>query len=124
MKTLNWQYSIALVFMVLMGSLHCTGQKTGLVNNEDFDIKISSLLDFSIPIISVKEAFSNKENVIFLDAREEEEYSVSHIKDAIHIGYNDPQLTAVNDFPTDTPLILYCSVGYRSEKICKLLSEK
>ena len=62
--------------------------------------------------------------MIFLDAREEEEYSVSHIKDAIHIGYNDPQLTAVNDFPTDTPLILYCSVGYRSEKIGKLLSEK
>jgi len=53
---------------------------------------------------------------VLLDARNQEEFGVSHLKTAIHIN---PELV---DFSTlnlakDTPIVVYCSVGYRSSKV-------
>ena len=89
---------------------------TGLVDNPEFDKEISCLLDFSIPVISVQEAKEN-EAALFLDAREKQEYEISHIPGAVHIGYNHWDKNVLKHIPRDREIILYCSVGYRSEKI-------
>lgn len=97
--------------------LSCRAQSPiGLVGNMEFDKEISSLLDFSIPVISVEEA-RDKEGVLFLDARERPEYEVSHIPGAIHIGYDDWDSSLMEAVPIDREIVVYCSVGYRSEKI-------
>lgn len=93
-----------------------TKSSTGLVGNPQFDKEISSLLDFSIPVISVQEARSNEE-ALFLDAREKQEFEISHIPGAVHIGYDHWDKTVLHGIPKDREIILYCSVGYRSEKI-------
>ena len=63
-------------------------------------------------------------NVIYLDAREKEEFNVSHIKGAIHIGYNNFDISKLPEIKDKTTIIVYCSVGYRSEKIAEKLIEK
>jgi rhodanese-related sulfurtransferase len=87
-----------------------------MVRNMEFDKEISSLLDFSIPVISVQDA-RHKKDVLFLDAREKPEYEISHIPGAVHIGYDHWDKIVLDGIPKDREIILYCSVGYRSEKI-------
>lgn len=76
---------------------------------------------FDAPIIKVNEINDH----IFLDAREIEEYSVSHIKGSIHIGYNNFNLEeTLQKIPIDKKVIVYCSVGYRSGEIAQKLRKK
>lgn len=85
--------------------------------NPEFDKKISSLLRFNVPLISVQELEQKQDQVILLDARELEEYQTSHIKGAHYIGYNKFDKKDLAKFPKDKEIVLYCSIGYRSEKI-------
>jgi rhodanese-related sulfurtransferase len=76
---------------------------------------LKTLLSNSVEQISIKEAA--KTNAIFLDARTKAEYNVSHIEGSIWVGYENFQLDAIDQLPRDKQIIVYCSVGYRSEKI-------
>jgi len=57
----------------------------------------------------------NNEPVILIDARHKEEFQISHISGAKNIPYNskDPIKNLINIKP-DNPIVVYCSVGYRS----------
>ncbi|MEM7102144.1 MAG: rhodanese-like domain-containing protein [Bacteroidota bacterium] len=57
------------------------------------------------------------DNYLILDTREQHEFVVSHIKNAVWVGYSDFNLDQTLHFPKDTAILVYCSVGYRSEKI-------
>lgn len=80
---------------------------------------LDTLLKHTVKEISPKNA-AGKKKAIFLDARKPEEYNVSHIAKAIRVGYND---FTINKVPANknSPIIVYCSVGYRSEKISEKL---
>jgi len=54
---------------------------------------------------------------VFLDAREREEYQVSHLPGAAWIGYSDFDAVRLSALPKDQMIVVYCSVGYRSGKI-------
>ncbi len=83
----------------------------------DYDKKLQSMLDFTVPVISVDQLEEMKDNVILLDAREPKEYKVSHIPGAILVGYDHWDKDMVSDLDRNKPVVLYCSVGYRSEKL-------
>lgn len=72
----------------------------------------------SVPYIEV-EALSGMNHLVLLDTREKEEYKVSHLKDAIWVGAKTFELDSV--FPKikdkNTEIIVYCSIGVRSENI-------
>ncbi len=53
--------------------------------------------------------------VLLLDAREPEEFNVSHIKGAKNYGYKSPNKNLLKDVPKNTEIIVYCSVGVRSQ---------
>lgn len=80
----------------------------------------------SIPYITTEELSTIQENVILLDARELHEYEVSHIKKAIHVGYDNFKIKAVTkeNIPKDTTIVVYCSLGIRSEDISEKLKKK
>lgn len=64
---------------------------------------------------------------ILLDARETKEYNVSHLKNAICVGYDyfDIQKT-IEKLPKDksTKIVVYCTLGIRSEIVAnKLIKE-
>lgn len=72
-----------------------------------------------VAYISVEELAMPKTDAILLDAREIEEYNISHIKNAIYVGYNSFKLeTVLNTIPNkDNAIVVYCSLGIRSETI-------
>ena len=57
--------------------------------------------------------------VIILDARESNEYNISHLKDSKFIGYDNLNLTVLDSISRDKQIVVYCSVGIRSEKIAR-----
>jgi len=72
----------------------------------------------SVSYITVNEAFK-RSSALFLDARELIEFNTSHIPGATYIGFNEfnsnTLLKKVKD--KNTFIVVYCSIGVRSEKI-------
>jgi rhodanese-related sulfurtransferase len=91
------------------------------VKCKSFQFLLNTILSAKTPDINIKEAAANKNNYTFLDAREAKEYNVSHIPDARFVGSEQFELLAISDLPKNKPLIVYCSIGKRSEKITKEL---
>lgn len=87
------------------------------LQNEAFDRKLTQLLQFSIPLIGVQELQNIRNEVYIFDTREWREYAVSNIEGARYLGYEDFDAQRLQDIPKDAKIVLYCSVGYRSEKI-------
>jgi rhodanese-related sulfurtransferase len=63
------------------------------------------------------------EQVTYLDAREPAEFDTSHIPGAVFIGFDHWDSQAVQALPKDHTLVVYCSIGYRSEKIAGKLKK-
>jgi rhodanese-related sulfurtransferase len=80
----------------------------------------------SVPYISVQELAMPKTQAIILDARELPEYEVSHLKDAIHVGYDNFDIKNLENKLTDKNelVVVYCSLGIRSENIAEQLKKK
>nr|WP_262917136.1 rhodanese-like domain-containing protein [Subsaxibacter sp. CAU 1640] len=78
-----------------------------------------------VPYISVQELAMPKTKAIILDAREQNEYDVSHLKDAIFVGYNDFNLEAIfSKIPNKKEkIVVYCSLGIRSETVADKLKK-
>lgn len=64
-----------------------------------------------------------KPQPIVLDARSEAEYAVSHLKEAEHIDPYHPNLGVLAGVSKDMPIVVYCSVGYRSARIAERLGQ-
>lgn len=92
----------------------------GQVESTAYDLMLKTLLSRKAPEISVQKA-SEPNNSIFLDARAKKEYEVSHIKNAIWVGYDSFNIKPLETISKDREIIVYCSVGYRSEKITEKL---
>ena len=91
------------------------------VKSGPYRLMLKSLLHHTVPEMQVPEAARDRTNLIFLDAREPEEFAVSHLAGAIPVGYDHFTLATLPDLPKDAPLVVYCSVGYRSEKVTEQL---
>jgi len=88
--------------------------------SQSFDEMLNSMYKHTVPLINVqqlKDILESDSTMVILDAREEREYNVSHIKNARYVGYEDFNTESVSDISKDTKIILNCSVGYRSERI-------
>lgn len=81
---------------------------------------LDGLLSHSVDEVDVRQVMGMPE-AIFIDAREKSEFDVSHIKGAIWAGYDDFNLDRLVSLANDQPIVVYCSVGYRSEKITEQL---
>lgn len=88
------------------------------VKNPEFKVMLDSIYQHSIPLISVQDFIKmDKYNLYILDTRELEEFNVSHLKNARHVGYFWFDMRKIYDIPLNATVVLYCSVGNRSEKI-------
>ncbi|AKP50995.1 rhodanese-like domain-containing protein [Cyclobacterium amurskyense] len=60
---------------------------------------------------------------ILLDTREKNEFNVSHLKGAQWVGFETFDISSVKDIPKDQPIVVYCSIGARSQEIGKKLKQ-
>ncbi len=58
---------------------------------------------------------------VLLDVREEQEYRVSHLPDAIRVAPGGDNSALPEHVGKDTPIVAYCSVGYRSSALVERL---
>ncbi len=113
----------SIVLGLLLMATSCFGQRDSKVNSTGYATMLNTLLAHSVPEISVEELAKDKENYILLDAREKKEYKVSHLEGAQYVGYLGFSAKKVKQLPKDKPIVVYCSVGYRSEKITEKLKK-
>lgn len=97
--------------------------KTASCADPAFDKKVDSYLSYTVPVINVKDAHIHKSDYIFMDAREFEEYQVSHIPGSRFIGFDNFSIHTLDDISKESSIIVYCSIGYRSEKIATKLKK-
>lgn len=93
-----------------------------LSEDKAFNGKLIEILSRDVEESFVKEIHSDT-SIMFLDSREKKEYDVSHIQDATWVGYETFSMKSVKSIPKDTKIVVYCTVGYRSEIITKKLSK-
>ena len=111
------------ILILLTCSVSIAQQDQAMCIYPAFQEEVDRYLSYDVPIISVADAYERREDVVFLDAREAEEYKISHVKDALNVGYDDFELSVVSELPKDQSIVIYCSIGYRSEKIGKKLKD-
>ncbi len=107
-----------LLYIVLFFSVFAHAQ-----NSLDELLKVFN--NENIPYISVTELKEIHNSIILLDAREKDEFEVSHIPKAKFAGYNHFKIEEViqqNIHKSDT-IVVYCSLGVRSEDISEKLKE-
>lgn len=65
-----------------------------------------------------------KSQPFILDARSQAEYEVSHLKAAVRIDPMGLDFSATSNISNDTPIVVYCSIGYRSAKVAQQLQRQ
>ncbi len=111
---MRFLFTVVVVIIVVFSA---SGQKK-------LERTLKQLNSGSVPYIYVNE-LESAQNQIILDTRKREEYEVSHLKDAIWVGYKDFQKDSVINKITDKnrPIVVYCSIGVRSEDIGEKLQK-
>ena len=95
-------------------------------NYNSFDELKNNIVSKTIPLISAEDLNKTEKTrtpILILDAREKNEYTVSHINGAKHVGYDTFKISRLKKVDKNTIIIVYCSVGYRSEKVGEKLKE-
>lgn len=90
----------------------------GVFSQTKLDKTLKKFNKESVPYIQVHELKEMQEPLL-LDTRQKEEFAVSHLKNAIWIGYKEFELDSV--IPKienkNREIVVYCSIGVRSENI-------
>jgi rhodanese-related sulfurtransferase len=65
-----------------------------------------------------------KKNIVILDSRDLIEFKISHIEGAILVGYDNFKLSSLPESVNkNSPIVVYCTLGVRSEVIANQLIE-
>jgi len=108
---------IAFIFILLNTSIFYQDMSK---KEKAYDVMLQGMLSHSVAEVKVEEV-DTTQDVIWLDAREKKEYAVSKIKNAVWVGYDDFDMSRVANIGKEQEVIVYCSIGYRSEKVAERL---
>ena len=109
--------------MLIFGSLFSCNSSESQVKNSTYRLLLKTMYKKTVPLLSVQDLAKNKDKYVLLDAREIAEYEVSHIENAVFVGYDDFKAKRVSEIDRKQPVLVYCSVGYRSERIGEKLQK-
>jgi rhodanese-related sulfurtransferase len=102
-----------IILLTCLSIVYCSAQS-------DYDKKLKSLYRNTVNTIQPKEVkalLANGEKVILLDTRASEEFNVSHLAGAQFLNYESYSTDDLKKIPANAKIIVYCSVGYRSERV-------
>ncbi|MGB0432593.1 MAG: rhodanese-like domain-containing protein [Bacteroidia bacterium] len=103
-----------LALLLLLITINSCGQMK--VESPAFEKAIKTIIPTHTKLISthqLADSFDLSQTVL-LDAREKNEYEISHLPNAIWIGYDDFDINRVKSISKSSQVVVYCSVGYRS----------
>ena len=104
--------------LALVGFVACPRRQPDApsTTNYLYSAMLNSLLKESVPFVSVAQ-LRQQPTPVLLDTREAPEFATSHLRGARLVGYDTFSLAAVQRLPRNAPIVVYCSIGLRSEKI-------
>ena len=107
-----------LLFTLGSVSLVACGQRS-------FDQKLEGMYQHTVPLIkpATLDSLQQQHSVVLLDTRTPEEYAVSHLSNARFVDYDGFEVSDVSDVDKDAEVVVYCAVGYRSERVGEALQE-
>jgi len=76
-----------------------------------------------ITVTELKQKLDNKEDIVLIDCREQEEYSFCNIEDAKLIPLSEFEDRAEKELDQSSEIIIHCHHGGRSMKACMYLEE-
>lgn len=111
---------------ILISLFICSLFSTYLVSGQEtLEFVLHKFNSKEIPYISVDSLAQNKDTFYLLDAREQNEFDVSHLEDAFYVGFDTFEKTSLTKIipDTKTPIAVYCSLGIRSHRIAQKLKK-
>ncbi|MEX1003718.1 MAG: rhodanese-like domain-containing protein [Crocinitomicaceae bacterium] len=96
-------------------------------NPEGFEKMLKRELAESIRFVTpaqLQVKLSQQSSLLLLDTRQKKEYVISHIPGARHVEYDAFHPDQLKDIPKEKVIYLYCSIGYRSEKVGEKLEQQ
>lgn len=98
--------------------LTCGGVAQDSTGGLEFHERLNSIYRHNIASITAEElAIMMKQRVVLLDTREGDEFDVSHIRNARHVGYIWFDMREIYDIAKTDTVVVYCAIGNRSERI-------
>ena len=64
-----------------------------------------------------------QKNLVLIDTRSLKEFQISHLKGSEFVGYESFEASRMLHISKSSTVVIYCSVGYRSERIGKKIKE-
>ncbi len=118
-RYMKWFTSLVSIIMIMLPTFGKSQNPIG------FETMVNAILSGTIDTISsVKLDQKMKANEVFvLDTREKREYDVSHLRGSRYVGYDDFSMTRVADIDHNSTIVVYCSIGKRSEEIALKLKQ-
>ncbi len=89
----------------------------------EFETMLDDLLDGNVGQITTEQLAAKSGKFLLLDSRSREEYDISHLKGAHWVGFDKFDAENFDKIDRDTPLVVYCSVGKRSEIVGEKLEK-
>jgi rhodanese-related sulfurtransferase len=82
-----------------------------------------SVRQLSTTELAVWSEQTNQPPLVLLDARTPAEFAVSHLPGARRVDLKMPPTELLNRRGTNEPIVVYCSVGYRSSRLAERLQQ-
>lgn len=102
-------------------------QACGQTTDSAYALMLKGLYSHTVPQLKPEQLYQQLQKdgckPLLLDTRTAAEHKVSHLHGARFVAYDNFTLTQLKDVPKDMPILVYCSVGYRSEKIGEQLQQ-
>jgi|SRR5690606_7107605 len=87
-----------------------------------YKVELKKLYKPGIPTVSIQEYLQmNADSVFVLDAREQQEYQVSHLRYARNTGFIWFDMRDIYDIPKNRVVVVYSAIGDRSQRIAEML---
>lgn len=95
-------------------------QSCSFAQTSTYHKMLEEMYENTVPLLPSE---SVKDTFVILDTREYSEYKISHLKNAIWVGYDDFSKKRIKSISKEKTILVYCSVGYRSERIGEKLQK-
>lgn len=114
-------YPIGLFALLLTLLMFSACQQTDSDSPTTYDRLLRTLYRNTVPAIRPAQLATmlakKPEAVLLLDTRTPAEYQVSHLRNAHFVDFTSFKKNTFPDLPRNQTVVVYCSVGYRSERV-------
>ena len=111
-----------LILIIILAGFPFFG--TSQTNIEDAIKRYNSNSVEYIDVEDLDQLIKVNPNIKLLDTRQPSEYSISHIQNAVYAGYDNFKLKTIQDqLQKKDTIVVYCSIGVRSEQIGEKLQK-